>query len=366
MQVLVVGAGVVGCAVAYELAARGADVQMLDARRSGEGASQAAAGILAPYIEGHSPALLQLGVRSLDLYDTFIECVSRDSGLPIDYRRIGTLEVALNEEQARCLRTTAEKHNATNVDHQYLEASAARALEPGLAPTATGALLIANHGYVQSRALVHALEIAARQKGVSVKPMAKVEALQQKHNRVQVHLSGSSTIEVDALVLATGSWSGRVVVNQARPAPIKPIRGQLLNLVCKTPPAAHVIWGPDCYLVPLQDGTVLVGATVEDVGFDERSTAAAVHHLLQVAQAVFPVIKDALLRDVRVGLRPASPDELPLVGPSCELPNVIYATGHYRNGVLLAPLTAKIVADFLLDNAKAPELMLTTPSRFGL
>ena len=167
-------------------------------------------------------------------------------------------------------------------------------------------------------------------------------------------------------MLATGSWSGRVVINQAMPAPVKPIRGQLLNLICNTPSAAHVLWGPDCYLVPLQDGTVLVGATVEDVGFDERSTAAAVQHLLQAAQAVLPAIKDALLRDVRVGLRPVSPDELPLVGPSCELPNVIYATGHYRNGVLLAPFTAKIVADFLLENAKAPELMLTTPSRFGL
>tara|TARA_B100001123_G_scaffold445957_1_gene598927 strand:- start:6950 stop:8050 length:1101 start_codon:yes stop_codon:yes gene_type:complete len=366
VQVLVVGAGVVGCAVAYELVARGAEVQMLDARRAGEGASQAAAGILAPYIEGHSPEFLQLGVQSLGLYDAFIERVSRDSGLPIDYRRIGTLEVALNEEQAHHLRTTAEKYNATHVEHQYLEPAAARVLEPGLAPTATGALLIPNHGYVQSRALVHALEVAARQKGVSVKSTVKVEALQQRHNRVQVHLSEGSTIEVDALVLATGSWSARVAVKQAMPAPVKPIRGQLLNLVCNTPSAAHVIWSPDCYLVPLQDGTILVGATVEDVGFDERSTAAAVQHLLQVAQAVLPTIKDARLRDVRVGLRPVSPDELPLVGPSCEWPNVIYATGHYRNGVLLAPLTAKIVADFLLENAKAPELMLTTPSRFGL
>jgi glycine/D-amino acid oxidase-like deaminating enzyme len=166
-------------------------------------------------------------------------------------------------------------------------------------------------------------------------------------------------------VVAAGSWSGRIAIGGAYP-PVKPIRGQLLHLTCPSPAASRVIWGTHCYMVPWQDGSLLVGATVEDVGFDEGATVAGVRDLLDYACELVPMAWSARFEAVRVGLRPATTDELPIVGRSSTMPGVFYATGHYRNGVLLTPLTAALIADLVLDRRDAPELALTRPARFGL
>jgi glycine/D-amino acid oxidase-like deaminating enzyme len=181
---------------------------------------------------------------------------------------------------------------------------------------------------------------------------------------VQVSIDGA-TAEADAVVVAAGSWSSRITVG-ATPPPVKPIRGQLLHLAFSSPPASRVIWGAHCYMVPWQDGSLLVGATVEDVGFDEGATVAGVRDLLEHASELLPAAWGARFEGVRVGLRPATPDELPIIGPSSAMPGVFYATGHYRNGVLLAPLTATLTADLVLLGRDAPELALTRPARFGL
>ena len=169
-----------------------------------------------------------------------------------------------------------------------------------------------------------------------------------------------------AVVLCAGSWSGAISVEGVgATVPVRPVRGQLLYLGWNGTPLRRITWSSRCYLVPWEDGTLLVGATVEDVGFDERVTVAGVRGLLEAACDVVPRAWTAGFVGARVGLRPATADDLPVIGPSTVVPNLMYATGHYRNGVLLAPLTAKLVADALLENRMDPLLELVKPSRFG-
>ena len=171
------------------------------------------------------------------------------------------------------------------------------------------------------------------------------------------------TLSADAVIVAAGSWSGGIPMSPALSPPVRPVRGQLLQLRFSEPPLSHVIWGASVYLVPWEDGRVLVGATVEDVGFDARVTVAGVRQLLDVAEALVPMTASAVLDGARAGLRPATPDQLPIIGPSSTMPGVYFATGHYRSGVLLAPLTASMMADLVLDGRESAELALVRPDR---
>ena len=360
MNVVVIGAGVVGCAVAHELAARGAAVRLLDMRDVGQGATRASAGVLCPHIEGHAAPLLALGTRSLDLYDGFIARVREDSGEAVEYRRTGTLEVALTDEEAAALRAQAARHAASGLEHRYLDGREARDLEPALSASVAGALLVPAHGYVGVQGLTRALAAAAVGRGATFERVPAIRRVAQDGAHVLVDDS-----HADAVVIAAGSWSQGISAAGTHP-PVKPIRGQLLHLGFSTPPASRVIWGADCYLVPWESGSLLVGATVEDVGFDEGATAAGVRDLLDGACELLPAAWSAWFHEVRVGLRPATPDELPIIGRSSRAPGVVYATGHYRNGVLLAPLTAAAVADLVLEGRETPEVAVTSPERFGL
>lgn len=364
MNVIVIGAGVVGCAVAYELASRGARVRVLDMRDVGRGATRASAGVLCPYIEGHAAPLLQLGTRSLAMYDDFVRRVSDDSRQPIEYRRSGTLEVALDDEEAEDLAALASRYVRDGVEHRLLGARDARELEPGLSEQVTAALLVPVHGYVGVAALTSALAAAAAARGASMVRGVTVERLASLGSTVQVTAHGG-VLDADAVVVAAGSWSGSIATGGLQP-PVKPIRGQLLHLTLPAPAAERVVWGAGCYLVPWQDGSLLVGATVEDVGFDEGATVAGVRDLLEYACELLPPVWAARFEAVRVGLRPATADEMPIIGRSSIEPGVFFATGHYRNGVLLAPFTGAAVADLVLMGRAAPELALTDPARFGL
>ncbi len=339
-------------------------MRILDMRSVGEGATRASAGVLCPHIEGHAAPLLTLGVASLGMYDAFIAQVGRDSGQPIEYRRNGTLEVALTTEDAARLRAEASRHASAGIEHQYLDPREARALEPELSKKITGALFVPLHGYVGVKALTQALAGAAAARGAAVERASRARHIAQTGSRVTVTID-DATAQADAVVIAAGSWSGQIDVG-ATPPPVKPIRGQLLHLVFPSPPASRVIWGSSCYMVPWQDGALLVGATVEDVGFDEAATVAGVRDLLDYACELVPATWSARFEAVRVGLRPATSDELPIIGRSSSMPGVFYATGHYRNGVLLAPLTAALIADLVLEGRERPELEMTRPARFGL
>jgi glycine oxidase len=367
-DIVVVGAGVVGCAVAYELARRGASVQIVDGRRPvGMGATQAAAGVLAPYIEGGegNSVFLDLAVRSLHLYDSFISEVASDSGVAIRYHRTGTLEVTTSDDRMTSLRNIAARLEAQGLPLHLFDGQAARAEEACLSGDVVGGLLISAHGFVGASDLTRALAAAARRHGAQLVEGSHVQRIVEVHGDLVVE-TGRGPLTGNAVVLAAGSWSGQIeIVGLGASIPVRPVRGQLLQVMWNGPPLRRVIWGERCYLVPWDDGTLLVGATVEEAGFDERTTVAGVRDLLDAACDLVPSAWTAGFLGARAGLRPASADHLPIIGASQVLPNLMYATGHYRNGVLLAPLTAQLVADAMLDNRIDPALEATSPRRFG-
>jgi glycine oxidase len=362
VRVLIAGAGVIGCAVAFECARRGARVQVFDPREAGRGATHASAGILAPYIEGRSPELRWLGVRGLAAYEPFLDALTRAAVEPPEYRRCGTLQTAFDDEGARELNELARLLGELGVEHHRMDGTQARTIEPALSGRVIAALEIPWHGYVSPGALIRALVAGASRYGAEFLT-ARVVRIDPAASGVRV-TTDTGASDADAVVLAAGSWISELA-GSPKPA-VRPIRGQLLQLKTCEPVASRVVWGPGCYVVPRQGGTVLVGATVEDVGFDERATMGGVRTLADAASALLPVLDGARLEEVRVGLRPATADELPIVGPSATMPQVFYAGGHYRSGVLLAPLTAGLVADQVLDGRAAPELDGLTPARFGL
>ena len=352
MHVAVIGAGVIGCAIAHELAARGARVTVFERRGVARGASWASAGVLAPWIEApeHGP-LLAMCAQSLALYDGFVERVRADAGAAFEYARPGTLEAAFTSDQAAALQRTAAALTGAGVRAAWLDTAAARALEPSLSPAIAGALRIDDHGFAEMPALVDALSQAARMRGAAFHSPIDVTKIEPAPRaQVRVHTNLDPHI-FDHVVIAGGSWSNRL---KAGGTDVRPIKGQLLRLRFDTPPATRVLWSEGCYMVPWRDGTLLVGATMEDVGFDERPTPAGIATLLQAAAELLPAIREAAFIDARAGLRPRlSEGDVPQIAPSPSIANVTIAAGHFRNGVLLAPLTAQLVADQVLEKHHA-------------
>jgi glycine oxidase len=364
-DIIVVGAGVVGSAVAYELARRGASVQLVDDRPPGMGATQASAGMLAPFTEAkdRDVAFLDLAVRSLDLYDAFVVRVTETSKMPVAYKRTGTIDVASTPERLASLQDIAKRLAARGVPLSLLDAAATRTEEPQLGAAVEGSLMIPAHGYVNAGELTRALVAAARCHGAHVVE-GRVRGISQRAGALVVE-TGRGPLSADIVVVSAGSWSGQIDVAGGVGVPVRPVRGQLLHLAWKETPLRRVIWGEHCYLVPWDDGTLLVGATMEEVGFDERTTAEAVRRLLTAACELVPAASNAGFLSARVGLRPGTPDALPVIGWSTTMPNLMYATGHFRNGVLLCPLTAQLVADAVLDDLNDAAFAATSPKRFG-
>ena len=364
MHVIVIGAGIIGAAIAERLASRGADVTLLEMRAPGRGASQASAGILAPYTEAHqSSPLLDLGVRSLALYDDFIAGIVERSGRPVEYARTGTLQVAFDNDENCRLRDTADWLSASTIEHRLLYGTDARAFEPALAPDVIGGLFVATHGFVSVRPLVAALVHSARFHGAVLETSVEAAEVVSSNQRVEV-VAGQRRWQGDAAIVASGSWSRSVRIHGAPLIPVRPVRGQLLHLRWRgADMPRRVVWSPDCYVVPSADRSVLVGATVEDAGFDESSSVAGVHELLGAVSKLLPAALEASVEGIRVGLRPQA-DGLPVIGPLTGAPRITMATGHYRNGILLAPLTAEIVANYVLDGVSDPAFTVTTPERF--
>ena len=365
-NVVIVGAGIVGCSVAYELARRGLQVLVLDSREAvGQGATKASAGILAPFVEAHDrQSLLELTRRSLGLYDEFVANVVEDSGAAVQYVRTGTLEVVTDHGSL----ARVESIHKTCLEHGFssalLDADGVQQMEPHLSGSALGGVFVEAHGFVAASDLTTALSRAAVIHGVKFETAAAAMRITRNGSGISVETT-TDTYFCESAVMAAGSWSGRVDVEGAMQLPIRPVRGQLLHLGWSAHELSRVLWAPGCYVVPWKDGSVLVGATVEEVGFDERATVDGVRTLIDNTRRVIPKVADATFREARVGLRPATPDELPIIGPSVSVPGLVYACGHFRNGILLAPLTASLVSDLVTKRISESAFAVTAPARFG-
>jgi glycine oxidase len=363
-SVIVIGAGIIGCGAAHALSAAGCAVRVIDRRAPGQGATRASAGLLAPYIEGgESSALRTLGQESLGSYDAFVDRVRHDSGRDVIFSRCGTLEVGLTQEEAEKLASASASLWRAGVEARWISGGALADEEPAVAPGAAGALLIPAHAFVGVMSLTLAMAAAAERHGARfVNETGALRIRSLAGGRVGVEAAASSW-DADQAVLAAGSWSSQIEVEGADPVPVTPIRGQLLQLQGRPGMLRHVVWGSAGYLVPWPDGSVLAGATVEDVGFDESSTEEGVGALTAMAAALVPELAGAEVIDIRTGLRPRGPDDLPVIGPSAVVPGLIYATAHYRNGVMLMPLTTALVRDLVLGRGLPPESL--KPSRLG-
>jgi glycine oxidase len=366
----VIGAGVIGCAIAYELSRRGATVTVVDDRPPCMGATQASAGVLAPFIEAREEgSLLKLTTRSLTLFDHFVSRVTADSGSAIAYQRTGTLDVALEHDRFVDRQRAHVRFTEQGVESRLLDAAAVRACEPHLSNGAVGGLLIPAHGFVGAASLTGALVAAASKHGAAFLTSERIARVQRVGEGLRLVTASNTeaSCRADVAILAAGSWAGTMQIGDAAGRlPVRPIRGQLLQLRWPDQiPVRRVLWSDRCYVVPWPDGTILVGATEEDAGFEEHTTLAGIQDLIDAVCELLSTAWKSGLVAAKVGLRPGTPDHLPIIGWSRAVPGLMYAAGHYRNGILLAPLTAELVAHAVLDGRTDPLLELTRPERFG-
>jgi glycine oxidase len=359
---MVLGGGLVGCLTALRLAQRRLAVTLVERGRVGGEASGAAAGILAPQAEAHAPgAFLELALRSRAQHLPLAEELRDAVGVDVGYRAEGALVVAHDDAGATALGARAAWQRARGLRVETLAPDAIAGAEPSLAPV-RAALHLPDDHQVDARRLVRAVEAAARRAGVTF-IAAEARRLRVERARLTgVEIDGDS-VGCGRVVLALGAWSARLDGAGLPPRAVTPVRGQLVALRTPLPPVSHVVFGAGGYLVPRADGRVLVGSTEERVGFVKQTTAAGLAELCTRALTLCPALGAAPVERFWSGLRPASPDGLPLVGPT-SVEGLFVATGHYRNGVLLAPLTAEVMAA-LVTGARPPvDLAPLDPARF--
>jgi glycine oxidase len=362
---VVVGAGLIGLACAWRAGRRGLSVLVVDrAEEPGAAASRVAAGMLAPVTEADFGELgpLRVNLAGRQRWPAFAAELEELTGLSTGYRESGALVVAADADDARELRRLHEFQRALGLDAEWLTPSRCRELEPGLSPRIAGGILAPQDAQAEPRAVVQALAAAVEEIALGV----EVEAIDHDGSQVRGVHTGEGTIGCDQVVLAAGPWSAALAPGGAGP-PVRPVKGQILELRARgaTPePFGRVLRTPRCYLVGRGDGRVVLGATVEEQGFDTAVTADGVFRLLEAAWEVLPEVGELELVDAHAGLRPGTPDNAPVIGRG-ELDGLVWATGHWRNGVLLAPLTGEAVAELLAGGELPDELAPLSPKRFA-
>jgi glycine oxidase len=365
----VVGGGVIGLAIAWRAAGAGMAVTVVDPA-PGRGASWAAAGMLAPVTEVHygERPLLGLNLAAAARWPAFAAEVEEAAGRRVGYRPGGTLAVARDADDNAALEELYRFQLRCGLEVERLRSRECRQLEPGLAPGIRGGVLAPGDHQVDNRALTQALLAACRRAGVRLVEGRVAELTLEGERVAGVVLATGERLAAGVVVLAAGCWSGRVggVAAEALP-PVRPVKGQLLYLrgPAEAPLCSRNVRGLEVYVVPRGDGRVVVGATVEEQGFDTRVTAGAVHDLLRAALELLPDVAELELAETVVGLRPGSPDNAPMLGPAGP-DGLVVATGHYRNGILLTPVTADAIAE-LLATGRVPDLIAPfDPGRFAV
>jgi glycine oxidase len=353
IDVGVVGGGAIGLASAWKIAQQGIRVAVID-ETPARGASWAAAGMLAPVTEVHhgEEALLHLNLESSDLYPGFVQELEEVGGKSVGYRRCGTLMAARDRDDNEALEEVFRFQVRLGLSVERLRSTECRQVEPALSPTVRGGILIEGDHQIDNRALLGALQEACTRCGVTFL-RARAELVRIEKGRVVgVTLSDGRTIALDRMVVAAGVRSGSLngLPPEARP-PLRPVKGQLLHLRSQRMMAApslsgRNIRGLDVYLVARGDGRVVVGASTEERDYDRSVTAGVVLELLRDAYELIPGITELELVETIAGLRPATPDNAPVIGPT-SIDGLILACGHYRNGILLTPITAQAVADLI-------------------
>lgn len=364
-EVVVVGGGVIGCAVARHLALRGARVTVLERGEPGAEASRAAAGMLSPLAEAGEPgAFLDLLLRAREGFPAYAAALREETGVEVGYSDVGTLFLALTEADEREMERRLAWQSAAGLPVQRLTAEEALALEPGITHDVRWALRFPGDHQVDNRELTRALLEAAVVGGAEVRAGIGVDRLAWAGGRLAgVELETGERVEADAVVVAAGCWAGRLG-GLPRPLPVLPVQGQMMAVAVDPQRLRHTVDSPRCYLVPRADGRLIVGATVERGVWRKAVTPAGICSLARGATEIAPWLADLPIVETWSGLRPGTPDDLPVLGPDPEIPNLFYATGHFRNGILLAPLTGEIIGEAVLGGNAGVDLAPFSIARF--
>jgi glycine oxidase len=363
-DVAIAGAGLIGASIGFELARTGLRVAIFDRQQPGEGASWAAAGILSPAPENAATiSMVPLGRASLALYPDFVAAIQEISGQDLGYRAKGTVEALFSGDVQAKLNTIVALHHGLGLKAEPLSADDARELEPSLSSELQAAVLRPDEASVDNRALTRAVVNAAVQAGAKFFAGRSVRAIRREDGRCAGLIVDGEKIEARWTVIAAGCHSAEIE-GAAKYAPVRPAKGQMIALRAKDLSSERVLWSEHVYLVPRNDGRMVAGATVEYVGFDKEVTAGGLQKILNGAIEIAPALADAKIEETWAGLRPDSPDHLPIIGPA-GLDGLLIASGHFRSGILLAPITARLIREWITtQSVSAADWTRFSPMRF--
>jgi len=366
-DVVIIGAGVIGLTIARALCHRGVrDVMLIERGRPGAEASWAAGGILAPQVEvDQQDEFFELACASRDLYPLFAESLKEETGVDVELDTTGTLSLGFNQRDEEELRSRYEWQTGEGLQVEWLTGDEARRLEPCISAQVRCALLFPRDVQVENRRLVEALLRADEELGVQFVVNTAVTGLRIKDERVCGVETSNGFVAARIVVVAAGAWSSLISSPNLPAIQIEPVRGQMLCFSGEPNLGRHVIYSARGYLVPRRDGRVLAGSTAEHVGFDKRVTDEGVSTIMDRTREISPTIAGLPIIDSWAGFRPRAPDDLPVLGPCENVAGLFYATGHYRNGILLAPVTGKVIADAIVDGVTPSNLVAFSPERFG-
>jgi glycine oxidase len=374
-DVVIIGGGVIGLTIARALAHRGVrDVHLVERSTLGTEASFAAGGMLAPQTEAdRHDEFFELACRSRDLYPDFAATLREETGIDVELDITGTLYLAFTEHDLAEIEKRYEWQTRAGLAVEQLTPSAARELEPCIAETLLGALRFPLDVQVENRRLLNALINSVDKLGVTISTATNVEALVVERRRLTSVQTSRGFISCQSAIVAAGTWSSAIqyvatppTESHAATPQIEPIRGQMICFDAKPQLTRHVIYSPRGYLVPRQDGRLLAGSTSEHAGFAKQVTAGGLSQILANAHEISPAVSSLPIVDTWAGLRPRAADGLPVLGPCDEIDGLFYATGHYRNGILLAPVTGELIAEAVVAAHVSPLLAAFSPNRFNL
>lgn len=369
-EIAIIGGGTIGLSTARALAMRGSsDVIVIERGSFGCEASSAAAGMLAPQAEAdRADEFFELCCRSRDLYPAFATALREETGIDVELDQTGTLYLAINEDDEVEIRHRFEWQTAAGFAVEQLTAEDTRRLEPSITPHVLGALKFPGDIQVENRRLVSALAEANKRLGVKLLPGTTVNSVTVTNKGVAGVETSAGFISARNLVLAAGAWTSNLnLLDKVESSiSIEPVRGQMVCFETNPRLIKHVTYSPRGYLVPRMDGRLLAGSTSEVSGFDKRTTADGIHSILTRAFEISDRVRPLPLIETWAGLRPHAPDGLPVLGPCAQIEGLFYASGHYRNGILLAPITGELMAEAIITKRVSPLIKSFGPDRFRL
>ncbi|HWP42382.1 MAG TPA: glycine oxidase ThiO [Blastocatellia bacterium] len=362
---IIVGGGIIGCSIGLRLAQAGMKVTILDRGRAGCEASRAAAGMLSPQTEAAAPGpFFDLCLRSRSIYPAFAEEIRELSGIDPQYRDEGALSLALSEADQAWVEGWSAWQAEAGLAIERLPAELVRQLEPSITGAAGGAVFVPGDHQVDNRLLMDGLVVAALSAGVEIAEGKQADALLTDRGRIAGVRCEGESFSAGWVIVASGCWSSALLETAGLNVEIRPARGQMVALRGDRAPIRCLVHSIRCYLVPRLDGRILIGATVEYTGYRKAVTAEAMRTLLGAAIEIVPALDSFEIEECWSGLRPDTPDHLPVLGPAGP-DNLVLATGHFRNGILLAPITAQLISDLIVGGRREEILTPFLAERFA-